>query len=179
MACDVRVSGVTIPASASLRYFRDSDGFDFPRWVPIIEILGLKASILHGEVYALISTFLLSASSSSPVSIYSDHLPSVRCVTFFFESIKVHRGYLPHVALYNCVSNLTRPLWPVTPWCADTYFCSRWPVLPASPDDWGGLYEFIFCLEVCIDVYLAALERWADTGEWGDSDWHESAILSV
>ena len=98
---------------------------------------------------------------------------------FFFESIKVHRGYLPHVALYNHVSNLTRPLWPVTPRCADTYFRSRRPVLPASPDEWGGLYEFIFCLEVCIDAYPAALERRADTEEWGDGDWRESAILSV
>ena len=44
---------------------------------------------------------------------------------FFLESIRVHRGCLPHVALYNCVSNLSRPLWPVTPRCAGTYFRSR------------------------------------------------------
>ena len=36
---------------------------------------------MHGEVYALISSFLLSTSSSSPVSIFSDHLPSVCCIT--------------------------------------------------------------------------------------------------
>jgi len=42
--------------------------------------LGLNASILHGEVYALILSFLLSMSSSSPISIFSDHLPSVRYI---------------------------------------------------------------------------------------------------
>ena len=42
--------------------------------------------------------------------------------SFFFLFIRVHRGCLPHVALYNCVSNLSRPLWPVTPRCAGTYF---------------------------------------------------------
>ena len=43
--------------------------------------LGLSVSILHGEVYALLSRFLLSASSPSRVSIFSDHLPSVCCIT--------------------------------------------------------------------------------------------------
>ena len=45
--------------------------------------LGLSASILHGEVYALILAVLQSASSSSAVSVYSDHHPSVCCVVSF------------------------------------------------------------------------------------------------
>ena len=60
------VTFATVTASSSL--------------VGSLSSLGLNTSILHGEVYALIASFLLSASSSSPVSIFSDHLPSVCCI---------------------------------------------------------------------------------------------------
>ena len=36
---------------------------------------------------------------------------------FFLNPIKVHEGYLPYVTLYIHISNLSRPLWPVSPWC--------------------------------------------------------------
>ena len=46
---------------------------------------GFSASILHGEAYALISVVLLYASSSSPVTVYSDHLQYV--VLFLFLTL--------------------------------------------------------------------------------------------
>lgn len=48
--------------------------------------LGRSASVLHGEVHGLITAFLLSAVPSSPVSIYSDHLPSVHRITSVISS---------------------------------------------------------------------------------------------
>ena len=46
---------------------------------------GFSVSILHGEAYALISVVLLYASSSSPVTVYSDHLQYV--VLFLFLTL--------------------------------------------------------------------------------------------
>ena len=81
-------------------------------------------------------------------------------ITFFFESIRVHRGCLPHVALYNCLSNLSRPLWPVTPRCTGTYFRSCRPVLPATPDDGGRTFVWLLLgvLYWCVINHFASYQ---------------------
>ena len=71
--------------------------------------LGLNASILHGEVYALVSIFLLSVSSSSPMSIFSDHLPSVCCISStptVPSSLRSSLTFSPARSLYRWLRSL-------------------------------------------------------------------------
>ena len=64
--------------------------------------LKFSASILHGEAYALISVVLLSTSSSSPITVYSDHLQYV--ILFLFLTLQLlhpHPLLLP--LLNHCI----------------------------------------------------------------------------
>ena len=77
---------------------------------------GNGAFILHGEVYGLISAFLLSAFLTSPVSVYSDHLSSVRNMTSVISrtpsSLRPSFASFPSCSLYHCLRDLvvTHPL---------------------------------------------------------------------
>ena len=65
-------------------------------------------------------------------------------------------------------TNLSRPLWPVTP-----PVCRYNTSVPASQyyphhlTIGGGLCFMLSCLEICFDMYPATSVRWADTKENG------------
>jgi len=72
--------------------------------------LGRSTSILHGEVYGLITACLLSADSSTPVSIYSDHLSSVRNISSAIShspsSLRPSFAFSPARSLYRWLRDL-------------------------------------------------------------------------